>query len=141
MSEIKDVSTDQGHADDLGNTKADEELGLEKKEPKSTHSDNSHKRFALLRGGLKSLVAVTTFLLLHGLHGPSGEVILRLWFKNFFRLSWGQGEPRVQARTLGSLGAGLIFLSARLIEYKINFPGSKKLPRFLSSKIKLTESF
>jgi len=34
MSEMKDVSADLGHADDLGNTKADEELGVGKKRAK-----------------------------------------------------------------------------------------------------------
>ena len=114
MSEIKDVSTDQRHADDLGNTKADEELGLENKEPKSTHSDNSHKPFALLRGGLKSLVAVTTFFAIAWLTWPFWGGYTTNLVQEFFSPVLGSGRAEGPGPDIGLMESRIDILERKI---------------------------
>ncbi|MEK9931154.1 MAG: mitofilin family membrane protein [Rhodospirillaceae bacterium] len=114
MSGIKDVSADLGHADDLGNTKADEELGVGKKEPRSTHSDNSHKRFALLRGGLKSLVAVTTFFAIAWLTWPFWGGYTPNWVQEFVSPVMGLGRAEAPSREIDLMGTRIDILERKL---------------------------
>ena len=137
MSEIKDVSTDQGHADDLGNTKADEELGLEKKEPKSTHSDNSHKRFALLRGGLKSLVAVTTFFAIAWLTWPFWGGYTPTLVQEFFSPVLGSGRAEGPGPDVGLIGSRIDILERKIDRIQSQLSGLKKTPQISQFKDKV----
>ena len=137
MSEIKDVSTDQGHADDLGNTKADEELGLEKKEPKSTHSDNSHKRFALLRGGLKSLVAVTTFFAIAWLTWPFWGGYTPTLVQDFFSPVLGSGRAEGPGPDVGLIGSRIDILERKIDRIQNQLSGLKKTPQISQFKDKV----
>jgi hypothetical protein len=128
MSVIKDVSADPGHADDLGNTKTDEELGVREKEPGSTHSDNSHKRSALLRGGLKSLVAVTTFFSIAWLTWPFWGVYTPNWVQEFVSPVMGLGRAEAPSREIDLMGTRIDILERKLDRIQSQFLNLTKTP-------------
>ena len=114
MSGIKDVSPDLEHVDSLGDSQADEELGLEKKEPMSTHSDNSHKRFALLRCGLKSLVAAATFFAIAWLTWPFWGGYTPNLVQDFVSPVMGSGRLLAPSQEVRLMGTRIEILERKL---------------------------